>query len=469
MVARARSQPATTAVLLIALCAAVAVASFLKSDLTRNDFERFDDAWLLVLFLALFTALSATYVHAFRQRQAIAGSVVITTGLACVVLMIATFPVGSRDLFVYAFYGKMWRVYGANPYLFSVAEVGADPWQPYVQVPWSHWRMIYGPLFLWQCRLVDLIAGDHMWVAVWTHKILAALALIALWRVATPMVAASDSSRGAGAAMLPLLVWNPLLLFEAAGNGHNDVIMALLVAGALRCWQLRSFGAALALLAVSFWYKWYPVLFLPAFLIESWKSGGGRRVLKHIILIAALGVGLGALVLAPIPGSLPVIVAELLAPKQLSDIYPTELSPLLAPWFWILRASGAFEGGLGAPLFHGGRLLLFAGACLAVLIRQWRLPPSPSGLVESVCLLALAFALLLITILWPWHLLIPITLGILSGHRVLLVVAAGITAVGLLSYMLTFAVAALGLGLVALALVLLRGRGAGAACASPQG
>jgi hypothetical protein len=232
--------------------------------------------------------------------------------------------------------------------------------------------------------------------------------------------------------------------------------MALLVVAAVWCWQQSRFHTGMGLLAVSFWYKWYGLLLVPVFLLAAGKARGARAACSLAAGCVAVVLAVGGVLLYSIPGALPVIAAELLQPKQLSEIYPTELSPLLAPWFWVLRASGAFATPVGADLFHWGRVLLFIGAYLAILLRQWRLPASIEALVEAAFLISAAFTMLVITILWPWHLIVPICLGLLTRRPVLVAMAIGLTVVGLLSYLLTFAIAALGLVLIIAALALLR-------------
>ena len=64
--------------------------------------------------------------------------------------------------------------------------------------------------------------------------------------------------------------------------------------------------------------------------------------------------------------------------------------------------------------------------------------------------------MLLITQLWPWHLLSVIVLGVVCAREPFVLAAVALTVLALLSYFLTFAVATLMLGLVLGALWLLR-------------
>lgn len=443
-----------TAGALLSLCAIATAASFIERDATKNDFERFEDMRLLILFLALFVGLGLVYVRAALQPP-VSRMAVLVTALLAAALLFCSMPVGSRDLYLYAFYGKLWATYGTDPYTHTVAEFTADPWQPYVQMQWAHRHMIYGPLFLWQSRLAGWLAGDHLFVSMWTFKTMAVGGLLVVWSLSARFANAIRRQDATSSVML--IAWNPLLLFEIAGNGHNDVMMAALLVAALWCWHVERRSSAMALVALSFWYKWYGLIVLPVLLIDGLKRYGVGATARLLAVCAAALVLVGFATLYWVPGAASEIVAELRNPVVVSQIYPTELSPVLAPWFWLLQATGLLDTPYGMTVFNGGRVVLFAAACLAIVWRQWRLPASTPLVLEGAFLMSFAFSMLLLTILWPWHLVLPVCLGLLTGNRVCIAIAIGLSLAGLLSYFLTLAIAAL--ALVLIAGVLTRGEG----------
>ena len=482
---------------LIALCGGILVASFLKSDWANNDFERFNDLRLLFLFFALFAGLCAVYVAAYRLRLEVSPRALAATTAVSSLLLLAAFPVGSKDIFAYSFFGKLWGLYHKNPYIVTLADVPADPWQPFVQARWRNLPAAYGPVFLWQARAIYVLTTEHLWAAVWLHKAVATSLLFAsLWLARALLRSTAPdvtrwSSRGCAPATAPpgcspsarsgravatalttgwceraqprapswqlvLLAWNPLLPFESANGGHNDIAMVLLLLGALECWRRRRPNAASGLLALSIWYKWYGIIFVPAFLLETFKADGWRAASRQATVWVAFTLLAGMIFLGPLPGSWPAVLGQLMHPGAMTGIYITELSPPLAACFWTLKAFGLFDSAWGVRLFDAARVTLFVVAAVLILVRQWTAAPSLAALVESCCLFACAFFLLLITMLLPWHLLSAIVLGLVAGREPFLLAAVVLTVLALLSYFLTFAVATLMLGVVLGALWLLR-------------
>jgi hypothetical protein len=437
----------------LVLGAGVLLASFLKSDLTHNDFERFDDLRLTFLFFALIGAACVAYAALWRERPVLSANIVMGSALVAGASLLASFPVGSKDVFLYAFVGKVWGTYHTNPYTTPPAAFIADPWQPFAQVIWAQQPTPYGPLFLWQARLVDGLAAGRLFVAVWAHKAIAAAALAGAIVIAAQMM---DSAAPERWHRIALLAWNPLLLFESAGNGHHDAVMLLLVLAAV--WLHQRGGAARWLLtptalALAIWYKWYAVLFLPAFLLAAHRDAGSTVVRRWIIMLVVVVVASGTIFLAPLAEALPLVAQRLGAHENLRQVFPLQLSPLLAALLWGLEATGQVGGRWPLMWFDVIRLGLFALAALLVLILEWR---GKLGLIESLCGLSVAFTLLVVTVLWPWHLEVPVALALIAVTPAWRGLGVLLTLMSLLSYFFTFVWATVLLAAVAAALWILR-------------
>jgi hypothetical protein len=432
------------------LAGAVLLGSLIKTDLVRNDFERFDDLRLTFFFFAVLASACAAYTMLCLERPRLSIVAVRTGAFAATVLLLASFPVGSKDVFLYSLFGKLWTTYHVNPYSVAPAFFATDPWQPFAPVIWAKQPAPYGPLFLWQSGAVALAAAGHLFVAVWLHKLIAAAAFVLAVEVGGQIIGAAAAERPV---RLALLAYNPLLLFESAANAHGDAVMGLLVLVAVWMQRLRGprrWLAAPAALAAAIWYKWYALLWVPLFAIDVYRERGlGDAIywtLATVVLIAVSGVVL----FAPFADALPLVAQRLLAHENLRQIFPLQLSPPLAV---LLRTVNACS--LSLFWFDVLRLALFALIAVVVITCQWR---STISLAGAACLLSTAFVMLVVTVLWPWHLFVPVALALVAEGRPWQVVALVLTVLGLLSYFFTFVWAAIAIAAVAGSVGVLRSR-----------
>ena len=152
----------------------------------------------------------------------------------------------TDDLYRYRWEGRL-QLVGGNPY----QERPGDPrWsqlrdETFPLVDGKDFKAVYGPLVENLEREMARLSS-----AVWAQKIpsiladLALLFLLARWH-------------GARAALL--YGWCPLAIVEFAGMGHNDALLILSLALAMRYRSAAALGAAIAV-------KWWPALLLPAFI-----------------------------------------------------------------------------------------------------------------------------------------------------------------------------------------------------------
>jgi hypothetical protein len=200
----------------------------------------------------------------------------ITWGFA--VLFAATLcwlmPITS-DLFNYHGRAHQFAKQGTNPLLAAAPDTHGDGvvdgrLVPIYATAYSSSPSIYGPAWV----LISLPSAVGFRGAVGSLLYLKGLAFVAflggawlLERTVQDTAEASCRLRGSQKAVeaLYLFVWNPLLLFMAVGNGHNDIVMMALVL--MGCWLLvrESWALALAALAVSVWIKYVSVILVPLF------------------------------------------------------------------------------------------------------------------------------------------------------------------------------------------------------------
>ncbi len=210
----------------------------------------------LALYLFLFVPV---LVVAGKLRGQPFGGLDLRWALGFAVLfrltLLFTTPVLSDDIYRYVWDGKM-QLNGINPFRFApddpiLADLRDDlhPLINHPEVP-----TIYPPLsqLLFAAAAfisTGVFAMKALWVLV---EIGTWLALLRLWRL-----------RGLSPAWLLLYLWNPLVIIEGAGSGHNDVLgVGLLVCSCVLIILGRS-GLSITALGAAIAAKFFPIIALP--------------------------------------------------------------------------------------------------------------------------------------------------------------------------------------------------------------
>lgn len=211
-------------------------------------------------------------------------------------------PITSLDLYDYIARGRITALYGGNPYVHAPEKYANDPMVDYVS--WRSATSAYGPLWEALSALLVRLAGNSLWSNMVAQKALALAAyLLSVFLLASTLRHAAPQRALAGTL---LFAWNPLVLMEGLGNGHNDMLMAVFLLGAF--WMLSRAhpsagpmprllygGVALLFLAASVLVKFITVLFIPFFLLyllseeqkgEKWLSRGLLLLLPALLLAA---------------------------------------------------------------------------------------------------------------------------------------------------------------------------------------
>jgi len=112
---------------------------------------------------------------------------------------------------------------GENPYLTGISRDVDLPFS--VLTPLQSLRAEYGPVWLAVCAGLARLAGNTVGGAALAYRGLAAACHVGMAWLAYLL-----ARRRGGAAERAFLLcgWNPLLLVELAGSGHNDALMAFL-------------------------------------------------------------------------------------------------------------------------------------------------------------------------------------------------------------------------------------------------
>lgn len=322
-----------------------------------------------------------------------------TVGLRAVLILTGGYHVAllflpllfSRDVYSYAYYGKIAATYHANPYVATPADFPGDALAAFVGPKWVDTPAVYGPLWTQASALVVRAVGGiaGQIVAFRLISIAASLGAVAiLWR----LVRRERPERAAFA--VAAVGANPVVLFQSVASGHNDLVVALCVASAIALVFARRELAATAVLAVGALVKApaaVPLLLLVVAAVSRRPPGErGRALAAHVGVAGGLALAAAAPFLNVRDPTLGLV----------------ELSGhegWLAPSRFLRRLLDAVPGGaLGVlprvvfPLLLAGALILIARS----LVRRAPAPPTVQGASWGWGLLCL---MLLGPVLLPWY------------------------------------------------------------------
>lgn len=227
-------------------------------------------AWRVGPLVVALAGYATLLVLAHRGRAPSARAVAATAGVL-LALAVAVPPLHSRDVYLYAMQGRVVAVHGANPYVTEPNAFPDDPWLALVAKPFRDGGSAYGPAF----------TAIETAVAASTSSSPTA-ARLAFQGLAAASVAASlflVRRFGGGTAAMVFVGLNPALLAKGVNEGHVDVLLGMVVLGAVVLARKRPVAAA-AVLAVGALIKLFVLLPLAALLVWMFVHNGWRAALK---------------------------------------------------------------------------------------------------------------------------------------------------------------------------------------------
>jgi hypothetical protein len=231
------------------------------------------NAWALtwiVLFVCYFLAFrlcppSDSVSAAFRRV-----GLFIICGWAAFssINMLFMYPVGAADIFDQIFRARLFAHYHLNPFTTVPNSILNDPLQDYVA--WKGDPSPYGPAWELLSGGTSFLAGGDLWRNLVLFKLLVIVAYgisIALTYGILRATRPDWALRGT-----LFFAWNPLVIFEVAGNGHNDaVVVMFMLAGVYAFVLARRYFIIPALMAAAL-AKFVPVLLIPVAAAALWRD-----------------------------------------------------------------------------------------------------------------------------------------------------------------------------------------------------
>jgi hypothetical protein len=182
-------------------------------------------------FFAMIAAgISFLLVLRACERGDVSVRTVVTLTLAYFAAILVLPLLLSRDVFSYAYYGRILSNYGDNPYVATPANYPAnDLWR----FTWPGWRdtpSVYGPVFVWISAAITSMFRSIPDTIFAFRALAVGASLGAVWFVGATVDRIDPRKTAYAVAFIGL---NPVVLFHTAGGGHVDALVMLAIAAAL--------------------------------------------------------------------------------------------------------------------------------------------------------------------------------------------------------------------------------------------
>ncbi|MGD8627423.1 MAG: hypothetical protein PVJ34_23015 [Anaerolineae bacterium] len=266
-------------------------------DLRRLSIDDPLARWQLLAGFVLLALLYWLGWHAAsRSRGRMAWVLVVTGAAISGTILLFLYPFDAADVFDNIMHGRILGLYGANPFDQVPADFKGDPFYRYTA--WRDFPSAYGPGWEFVAAATARLAGDGIVANVLAFKIVGGLFLAGCIGIVAALLRRTVPERALAGTLL--LAWNPLILYETLGQGHNDVAMLFWILAAV--WWLargRHTLSALALVAGAL-FKFVPLLLLPAAGLISLRMLPDRRArLRFVATTACAAAVMVVLAYAP--------------------------------------------------------------------------------------------------------------------------------------------------------------------------
>jgi hypothetical protein len=365
-------------------------------------------------------ALFGIYYLAWRVCRSSAGPhtrapwlALLVSALAANLMLLWLYPVGAADIFDNIMRGRIIARYGGNPFYAPPSTYARDSFYPFVA--WRHVTSAYGPLWELLSAGTARLAGDGVLANVLAYKALG----LGFYAGCVALIAHILRRRAPSRALqgVCLFALNPLVIYETAGNGHNDVVMTFFILlGLAALLHQRFTWAALALTAGAL-IKFISILLLPVALVVGLSTQSiWRARLRFVLGTTVVCAAVVALLYAPFWQ-----VGDPLDVERRSKLFTTSLPALV---------QAQLEAPLGAErsekVVAGAAVLLMGVAVSVVTWRTWHAlrgagSAQPGNgfqdpavwLVPVQAWTHILVFYLLFTCLWfqPWYVVWPLSLA----------------------------------------------------------
>ena len=363
--------------------------------------------FLLVVTLLLINLL----LYVLGYREIIKNKIRLKTIILCFILfnltLLFVWPIGSTDIFSYIYQGRILSEHHLNPYITTYSTLNNDSFYQIINNKWSSSPSVYGPLFVMISSSLTFMGGNNFMFTLFLFKlffvIINILCLYLIYKIFKNQKA------------IYLCAFNPLILYEFAINGHNDVLMILFLLLSLyfifkKENNIKNYSLALFFLILSVLIKFISIIFVPIFLLVLLFRIKSIREKIYFILSSILIIlfTISALYF-PFWGNTQTLSSLIHQTNIYSSIF---LSPLISINSILLKNLHiANYHSLGIILSRIFFILFYLALMIKIFIKRNII--KTKDLIKYFCISLFVFYLSFFTWFMPWYLTLLIILIIL--------------------------------------------------------
>lgn len=237
-------------------------------------------------------------VHTFSQENPGAAKSlrgwVLGIGVLCGIILLGLYPITALDVVLYVVRARLWALYDGSP---MIALPASFPQDPYIGFAGEYARQPspYGPLWELVAQIPIRMGLTRIAAGIISMKVISLISYICM-AILLGWHAQQDTPRYnvSHLTVLGFFALNPLVLMEAIGNGHNDMLMLALMTLGLVLWQRDKWVWATVALTLAALIKVTGLILLPLFGIAVLSAASNWRMR----LLRALGMAAIFLVLS---------------------------------------------------------------------------------------------------------------------------------------------------------------------------
>lgn len=337
--------------------------------------------------------------------------------------LLMMYPITSSDVFEYVFHSRILVHYGLNPMVVAPIAFKGDSFLK--ALPWGQHPSPYGPLWLLLTVPGGLIANNDFLMSLIVMKFLPLPFFLGSVLIIAAILQRMDANYRLAGTLL--FAWNPPVLLEAIGNGHNDLIMMFFVLFAIYLMIRRKWVWVIPVLVASILIKWATAILVIPFLIYCWHAQPTSQARwKYLLKTSSIS---GALLIV-------LVLPFLAVPTGLleeSNFYSLLALPSVAYHF--LR--GIYGVNTAKVLTIGTGVLSYL-AIYILSLRSLLGKLQPRHLILLSVFLILAYFGVACVHFQPWFVIWPLALGIWINHPAIRSVLLVFTCSALFSYVANF-------------------------------